>query len=64
MDGRTQPSLGQRRALVGLVGAAPLEVLAHRGDVQAHHLVAVDVADPSLVVGHELHPQTVLATRA
>src|SRR3954454_4983228 len=63
-DGRTQPSLGQRRALVGFFGTAPLEVLAHGADFETHHLLTVDTPHSPLVVGHELHPQTVLATRA
>ena len=50
-------------------GAAALEVLAHRRDVEADDLVAVDAPHLAVVVGHQLHrflsvPQTRIATRA
>ena len=47
-------------ALAVVVGAAALEVLAHRRDVEADDLVAVDPPDLAVVVGDQLHatPQT------
>ncbi len=63
-DRRPQPRVRERHALAGVVGAATLEVLAHRRDVEAYHLVAVDPPDLAVVVGDELHAQTFSATSA
>ena len=57
----------ERRPLARVVCSAALEVLAHRRDVEAHDLLAVDPADLSVVVRHELHhatPQMRCATSA
>ena len=64
--GARELRLRQRRPLAGLVGAAALEPLAHRRHVEPDDLLAVEVADPAVVVGDELHatPQTAIATRA
>ena len=44
-------------ALAGLVGAAALEVLAHRRHVEDGDLLAVEHADPALALAerHQLH---------
>ena len=48
-----------------VVGAAALEVLAHRRHVEADDLVAVDAPDLAVVVRDELHaPQILCATSA
>ena len=54
-DRRAQRRVGERRPLIRVGGAAALEVLAHRRDVEAHDLVAVDPADLAVVVRDELH---------
>ena len=54
-DRRAQRRVGERRALGRVVRAAALEVLAHRRDVEAHDLVAVDAPDLAVVVGDQLH---------
>jgi hypothetical protein len=64
-DARAQLDVGERRALGGLVGAAALEVLAHRPGVEAHDLLAVDATDLAVVVGDELcHAHNLCATSA
>src|SRR5581483_12467324 len=63
-DRRAQPDVGERRPLGGLVGAAPLEVRAHRRDVEADDVFAVDPTDLAVVVRDELHPHTFCATSA
>ena len=62
--GARELRLRERRALVGVVGAAALEVLAHRRHVEADDLLAVDAPDLAVVVGDELHAQTFCATSA
>ena len=56
-DRRPEPRLGERDALAGLVGAAPLEVPAHRRDVEDGDLLAFEHADPtvSFAERHKLH---------
>ena len=58
-DRRAQPRLGERHAAAALVGAAALEVLAHRRHGEQRDLVAVDVPDGDAGVGvlerHKLH---------
>ena len=48
----------------GVVGAAALEVLAHRRHVEAHDLLALDAAHLAVVVREELHAHTFCATSA
>jgi hypothetical protein len=54
-DRRAQPRLGQRRPLAGLVRAPALEPLAHRRHVEPDDHVPVEIPDPPVVVGDELH---------
>ena len=54
-DRRAERRVRERRPLARVVGAAALEVLAHRRHVEAHDLVAVDPADLAVVVRDELH---------
>src|SRR5262245_56597857 len=63
-DRRLEPGVGQRCALAGLVGAAAREPFAHRADVEARELFAVDVADLAAVIRDELHAQILWATSA
>ena len=62
--GARSVDVGERRALGGVVGAAALEVLAHRRHVEANDLLAVDAPDLAVVVGDELHAQILCATSA
>ena len=58
-DRRAQVRVLERHPLVGLVGAAVLEQLAHVGDVEDDDLVAVDEADPVVrPEADELHAAT------
>ena len=54
-DRRAERRVGERRPLARVVGAAALEVLAHRRHVEPHDLVAVDPPDLAVVVRDELH---------
>src|SRR2546423_1084738 len=65
-DGSAQARPRERDALAGIVGAAALEVLAHRRHVEPHDLLALGPPHLPVVVRDELHatPQTSIAVRA
>ena len=64
-DRRAQARLRERHALAGLVCPAPLEVLAHRRDVEDGDLVAVEDAHASFVAERdELHASALRSRRA
>ena len=62
-DRRAQARVGERHPLTGLGGAAALEVLAHRRDVEDRDLVALEHADPpcSFAERDQLHAFSILS---
>jgi hypothetical protein len=64
-DRSTKTNVLERVLTTGRAGDhAALEVLPHRVGAELQHPVVAQLSDPPVVEGDELHPQTVLATRA